>query len=202
MLVKYLASENKLKITYTVERTPLRAEQVKVDIDQVRGVLREKLFMTAWGDHYYGVDFDKELESKIFMDGRIEVKGKEEETCKDKTDEILKVLKEALGPLSYGEPEIKNVMSEDEITTDIACVVPSEILAVVKQEFSPTYDVRDVRFGFKKVDQADEVTIFFERPIYKGGVEVPMKLTVVAPTEEIADHVLTAVRNKLEAKAA
>jgi len=196
--VKYLTSEPTLKRTvYTVERAP--RDQVKIDIDQVRGALRTSLLMTAWGDHYYGVDFDKGLESRIFLDGRIEVRGEAEDPCKAKTEEILEVLREALGTISYEDPVTKNVRFEDEIRTDIACVVPDEILTIVRERLSHSCDVKDVSFSFRKTKQVDEVTISFERPAYReGSTEVPLRLIVVAPTKEISGQILEDIRNKLE----
>jgi hypothetical protein len=184
-----------LKTTYTIEST--LQEGLKLEIGQVRGAIRAKLLMTDWGDHYFGVDLEQGLEVRLFINGTIQVKGDNVKSCEEKTDQIIRVLREELGTISYNPPRTTNVRTEDEITSNVSQVVPNEILEVIAANFSSKYYVQDVSFGFRRMDQPGEAMISIERTSYKGGLEVPLILSVEAPNEPTARNILEAIRRKL-----
>jgi hypothetical protein len=186
-------------ITYALQALPREPERYKLDLERKQGELTAILQMYAWGDHYFGVDFEKAIEFRLFKDARIEVKGKDQEKCRTKIAEVQKTLSEIFGTIPYEEPAVTSVSIEDEITTDVVLVVPERILRVVDEKISE-YVVRDVRFGFGKKSAEEKASIAFARPGYEVGKDVPLKVTVVSPNLSISEEIMTGLLSELGKK--
>jgi hypothetical protein len=188
-------------VTYILEASPQRPDLYKLDLGQQRRKLLGRLGMTDWGRSYDGVDLLSRLEFSLFKDGRIEVSGRDEDLCRKKIDEIRETVVELFGAFPYTESAVKSVVIEDEITADIAHVVPDQVLEVVKQKI-PDYAIRDVSFDFRKNWKTPEskelvASIRFQRVAYKGGKDVPLKLTIVAPGLPESEAILAGLRREL-----
>lgn len=185
-------------ITYDLQASPQRPE-LKLDLEQERGRLRASLRVSQWGNYYFGVDFENQLEFWLFNDGKIEVRGKDENKCRGKIAEVQRRLVEIFGPLPYNDPAIRAVVLEDDFTADVTKVIPQQILEVMGDKM-PDYGVRDVNFSFKKEATQEEASIKFERPLYEGGTSLPLRLTIIAPDLQKSKDILEGLRKQLNVK--
>jgi len=189
-------------IDYVLEAWPKEPDRYKVYWQRESGRIRRGLQMIEWGDSYFGVDFQSDIEFKLLKDsGRIEVRGKDEGKCREKVAEIQKGLDGLFGHIPYKETTIKNVILEDEVTANEAKIVPGQILRVMQKEM-PTYSVRDICFSFTEEAPTTlvkrEASIRFEKHEYKRGARLSLKVTVIAPILQMSKQIFEGLRRELE----